>query len=190
MPRDYIEREFEKWFLKHPILPPRKERVLVIDRQNPLRRVVDLVALDKDGGLVIIEVKNEKSTRTVVGQSLEYLAQYQEKYVSVDTLSDLYEESPLNPKRGLADAFERTFGTQLSSVSSRRRVVIVARSFDLHSALCVSYLRQSLRQKVDFLLVEARKIAGGFEPTLFRQRPPCPAGKLVGKFGVSAQNWL
>ena len=56
------EGEFERWFMKNPFLPNdvlrNGERVLVISRQRPIRRVVDLVALDGTSGLVIVEAKD------------------------------------------------------------------------------------------------------------------------------------
>lgn len=162
MARAWTETQFEKWFLNNPFLP-NEERVLVIDKQSPLRRVVDLVALDQDGGLVIVEVKNEKSTRTVVGQSVEYLAQYQARYITIDTLSDLYGGSPLKPNRSLRDDFERMFGKKLSEISARRRVYIAGPSFDAYSDICVQYLNDKLRRaKITFSLLAVSKVGSKF----------------------------
>jgi hypothetical protein len=109
--------------MKNPFLPkgvpPNRERVLVISRQRPIRRVVDLLALDGTGGLVIVEVKNERTTRAAIGQSLEYLAQYIDTVV--EDLEDEY--SALIPTGNLKDDFRSLFNKELS-VASRRRVYL------------------------------------------------------------------
>ena len=49
----WSEGDFEKWFLGCSLLPNDKggEKVLVISHQAPLKRMVDIVALDSAGAL-------------------------------------------------------------------------------------------------------------------------------------------
>jgi len=60
------ERDFGRWFNRSPLLPD-GERVMVIGNQRPLRRVDDLLALDRKCGLVVLEGKAERLTRTAIG---------------------------------------------------------------------------------------------------------------------------
>jgi hypothetical protein len=132
------ETDFEAWFLKHPFLPARgtgDERVLVVARHRPIKRMVDIVAIDRNGGLVIIEVKNERSTRAAVGQALEYLSQYQDV-----TLEDLEEEFATAGTGSLSQDFAAAFGSEITKVLPRRRVFVAAPDFDYHSDLCMQFL--------------------------------------------------
>lgn len=163
----WSEGEFEEWFMRGQVLPD-GERVLVIGRQLPIRRVVDLLAIDSAGGLVIIEVKNERSTRAAVGQSLEYLAQYVD--TEVEDLEDEY--SLLRDATSLADDFRNTFNGELKVVAPRRRVYLVAPSFDVPSAVSVRYLQARLLVgHVEYHLVRASRVGDGFRVELFE----CPA---------------
>jgi hypothetical protein len=185
------EGEFERWFMKNPFLPkgvlPNRERVLVISRQRPIRRVVDLLALDGTGGLVIVEVKNERSTRAAIGQSLEYLAQY--VGTVVEDLEDEY--SALIPTGNLKDDFRSLFNKELS-VASRRRVYLVAPSFDIPSAVCVQYLGERLLAgDVEYNLIRATRKGAGFRIERFECPAFTPARNLqTGDFAVTPSGRL
>jgi RecB family endonuclease NucS len=75
--QQWKEKDFERWFLANPILPE-DESMLVIARERSICRVADIVALDKLGRIWVMEIKNEKSTRSALGQAMEYLAQFDE----------------------------------------------------------------------------------------------------------------
>ena len=77
------ETDFERWFEVHPYLPD-GERILVVGRHQPVRRMVDLIGLDREGGLVILEVENGTANQRALGQALENLAHYED--VSTETL--------------------------------------------------------------------------------------------------------
>src|SRR2546425_505534 len=101
---NWIEREFEDWFCSDPSLP-NGERILVVGCHKPLRRVVDLIAVDQAGGLVIIEVKNEQSNRRAIGQALEYLSQYHD--LSLENLTEDYDDE--HERGAFRAAFLNTF---------------------------------------------------------------------------------
>jgi len=160
------ESEFEDWFKQKQLLPD-GEPILVISRQRSLHHGVDLLALDATGGLVIIEVKNETSTRAAIGQSLEYLAQY--THTAVDDLDDDYSRlkgTTSNLAADFADRFKKKL-----AVTLRRRVFLVAPSFDFHSTVCVCYLgEQLLGGKVEYGLIRAWREGEGF--TITHQKCP------------------
>jgi hypothetical protein len=177
--------------MKNPFLPssvlPNGEPVLVISRQRPIRRVVDLLALDGTGGLVIVEVKNERSTRAAIGQSLEYLAQYVD--TGVEDLEDEY--SARIPTGSLKDDFRSLFNKELS-VASRRRVYLVAPSFDISSAVCVQYLGERLLAgEVEYSLIRATRKGAGFVIERFECPAFTPARNLqAGGFAVTPSGRL
>jgi hypothetical protein len=77
----------------------------------------DLLALDKDGALVCIEVKNESPTREILGQILEYL--WNNRDVTLDELDDEYAAS--HEGASLRRDFAVRFGRQLTALRQDRR---------------------------------------------------------------------
>jgi hypothetical protein len=153
----WTESVFERWFIDNPILPD-GQRVILIRRQQALRRVVDFLALSEDGTLLIIEVKNEKSTRTVIGQALEYLSQYADA-----TLEDLEDEYQESSEGSIQETFRETFPGSEPKLTERRAVIIVAPAFDIPSAVCTKYLTQALSAATfSFQLVIARLTGSRF----------------------------
>jgi hypothetical protein len=151
------EEEFQRWFgqTENSILPG-GETLLVISLPPPFKRVVDIVAVDHEGGLVIIEVKNERSTRAAVGQALEYLSQYQDV-----TLEDLEDEYAASKKGSLAQAFTGRFESDLTTISRRRRVFVAAPEFDYHSDICMQFLSKAFaEQQVEFRLLKVSCVPG------------------------------
>lgn len=121
---------------------------MIVDRQRSLKRVVDILCLDQTGGLVLLEIKNEASTRLGLGQALEYLGATQDL-----TLEDLADEFDGDLQEALAATFDRP----PSAVSSRRRVFLVAPAFDAPSVMATRFVDSVVRHagiEVGLLRVE------------------------------------
>jgi len=156
----WTEREFEEWFKEHPRLLD-EDDLRIVQAHRPIQREVDILALDKDGGLVIIEVKNETATREPVGQAIEYLSQYGE--ATLEDIEKDYREYRRREGKRLQQISKEFPGRHLSTLSGRRRVVIVAPGFGLEAAICMQYLNDLMASKqVSFHLVAAKKHSGGF----------------------------
>jgi hypothetical protein len=179
--RHWRESQFERWFLKHPVLPI-GDRLRFIGKHRPIRRVVDLIALDAKGGLVIIEVKNERSNRTAIGQALEYLSQYQQA-----SLEELHEQMREEFGKNLSRAFRVKFNRNLKRLSPRRRVILVAPSFDAATGVCVQYLSQHFEKNVTFDLMTARRKSRGFKIAFYKPPKLVPCTDLVGRFGETVK---
>jgi hypothetical protein len=145
----WSESDFERWFERHPKLPG-EEPLLPVGRHQAIRRMVDLIALDREGGLVILEVKNESANRKAIGQALEYLSQYDE--LDLDELADDYEDAG---RGDLRSAFKAAFGNEITAVSGRRRIYVVAPAHDAYSSLCAGYLSRHLGEGITFHLATA-----------------------------------
>ena len=183
----YKEAEIESWFCKESNLPG-GERVLVINGERPLRRMPDIIGIDAEGGIVIIEVKNEKSTRSAIGQSLEYLSQYHD--VTIEELAEQFDEytGRSSPTHTLNTAFQEFFGKDLC-LSERRRVYVVAPEFDIASGVCAQYLSHQLRQNnIEFHLARASREGKGFrfeayDPPIIEFTSKLKEGFAVSAFG-------
>lgn len=155
----WTEREFEAWFVQNPFLPG-GERVVVVDRQRSLRRVVDLLCVDSRGGLLLIEVKNEASSRTAVGQSLEYLASLEG--LQLDGLLDEFDGD-------LRLELLSAFVNPPTEITEHRRVFIVAPAFDSPSVRACRFLEDRLRTSgIEIGLMRAlRSDTGEFSLEMF-----------------------
>jgi hypothetical protein len=169
----WSESHFEKWFIANPVLPG-GEPVFMVKRHRLLRRDVDLLALSADGGLILIEVKNERTTREAVGQSLEYLARFAE--TDVEQLQAEY--GTLKPNGDMQADFRKAFNRELK-LTQERRVYLVAPSFDLPSEVCVSYLGEQLRgSSIKYGLIRARPTGAAFTIELLECRRPEHSSKI------------
>ena len=175
------ETDFERWFEVHPYLPD-GERILVVGRHQPVRRRVDLIGLDRDGGLVILEVENGTANQRALGQALENLAHYED--VSTDTLVADDEEGGHEAFR---EAFVATFGTEPPEIRPRRRVFLVAPSHDGYSAVCTRFLSKHLSSdEISIQLLRATKSPGGFALEELETPPIQRTADLGRTFAVSA----
>ncbi len=124
--------------------------VLIIGRQVPTAYSgrIDLLALDRQGDLVIVELKRGRTPRDVVAQVLDYAS-----WVAELTSPDVLRIAQDYLKKPLAEAFRKSFDSELPEVlNDDHRMVIVASELDDSSERIVQYLssRHSLNINVVF----------------------------------------
>ncbi|MCK0744273.1 endonuclease NucS domain-containing protein [Chromohalobacter nigrandesensis] len=120
---------------------------LLIGRQvrTGFDKLIDLLAIDANGTMIIIELKRDKTPRDVVAQAIDYaswvvtLADYQliEIY---QTFAERYQR----PHTTLEDAFEAKFGIPLDGVTlnENHQLVVVATQLDASSERIINYLNE------------------------------------------------
>ncbi len=173
--------DFERWFDVNPYLLD-GERILIIDRRRPLRRAVELTALDREGGLVVLAVTSVTSDWRAVGQVLESLAHRE------DLSTDDFSNGAGDASAAFRDAFTATFGTEPPAVSPRRRAFLVAPWHDAHAAIGVRYLSRHLAQGgLSIQLLKATKSLGGFTLERFVPPPLKRTSTLDRTFAVSSE---
>jgi len=98
----YKERDFkvdnkevilEDWFENNPIAIFEDEMIFIIGRQvtTNLGKAIDLLGLDKNGNVVIIELKREKTPRETVAQILEYASYIEQlSYEELEQIASQY----------------------------------------------------------------------------------------------------
>jgi hypothetical protein len=99
---------------------------------------IDLLALAPDGGLILIELKRDRTPREVVAQALDYASWIE--HLQTDDVASIY--ARFAPGRNLASDFRGRFGHDLDedSLNETHQVVIVASSLDDSSERIVRYL--------------------------------------------------
>ena len=183
MTTNWTESDFEKSFSKNPVLPG-GEVLLVISRHQPIKRVVDILCLDANGGLVIIEVKNEKATRTVVGQALEYLSQYED--ADMGTVEEDFNVE-IEEEKTIGDLFREKFKKPLpAALSPARRVLIIAPNFDFPTAVAIEFLSGSFKSpNISFALLRASMNGEEFTLDLAQQINKQRVKDLQGQFALT-----
>lgn len=101
---------------------------------------IDLLAIAPDGGLVLIELKRNRTPRDVVAQALDY-ASWVEKLQPEDIVA-IYER--FRPGADLAADFREHFGLELDedSLNESHQLIIVAASLDDSTERIISYLSE------------------------------------------------
>ena len=116
------------------------EEWMLIGQQEPTGYggIIDLLAIARDGSLVLIELKRDQAPRQVVAQALDY-ASWVQRLQSQDIFS-IY--SRFKSDADLAQDFYNKFGIILEdeSLNQSHQIIIVASSLDAPTERIVSYL--------------------------------------------------
>jgi hypothetical protein len=120
---------------------------LVIGRQviTPHGGRVDLLAIDRDGNLVIVELKRDQMPRDIVTQVLDYGAWV--RTLRAEDIAPIFNEYrkkrfPDEPSLSIDAAFCRHFGLKSmpEELNERHELVIVGSAFDPDTERIVTYL--------------------------------------------------
>ncbi|GHC23442.1 hypothetical protein GCM10010082_14640 [Kushneria pakistanensis] len=138
---------------------------LLIGRQvrTDFDKLIDLLALDANGNVIIIELKRNKTPREVVAQAIDYaswvvtLADYQ--------LIDIYEAFAKHyprPHASLGEAFEAKFGMPLTDVAlnDSHQMVVVATRLDASSERIINYLNEHAQLSINAMFFSAFEDGG------------------------------
>jgi len=101
---------------------------------------IDILAVSRDGTLVVIELKRAKATRDVVAQTLDYVSWV--ATLPTETVNELFQRYR---KDDLGQTFKKHFGIELDvdQLNARQLGVIVAATPDQTTERIVQYLANS-----------------------------------------------
>lgn len=123
--------------------------LLVIGRQvqTAYGGLIDLLCLNRQGSIIILELKRDKTPREVVAQSLDYASWIKTlSYEDLVTLADGY----LSPSRTLETAFVERFGTELpETLTEDHQIIIVAAEIDSSSERIIRYLSETYGVRIN-----------------------------------------
>lgn len=131
---------------------------MVIGRQVPTAygQYVDLMAIDRDGNLIILELKRDKTPRDVVAQLLDYGSWIKE--LQDDDIVSIYNNylkkyHPENADVSLDGAFCKHFKVQKmpEALNISHELVVVASALDESTERIVSYLAGEHRVNINAL---------------------------------------
>jgi hypothetical protein len=130
-----LENRLETWICQDLGLVG--EDLLLLDSQvaTDYGHWIDVLALDREGNLVILELKRGRTPRDVVAQILDY-ASWAHNLTPQDV-----ERLAAVRQRPLAELFRERFGSELpESLNEEQRLVIVATELDPQSERIVQFL--------------------------------------------------
>ncbi|WP_321371749.1 endonuclease NucS [uncultured Desulfuromusa sp.] len=100
--------------------------------------IIDLLAVNQDGQLIVIELKRNQTPREVVAQALDYASWVRD--LTSDEIAHIFNKFSRNGSLG--EAFQKKFGIQLDEeqLNGSHQIVVVASSLDSSTERIVNYL--------------------------------------------------
>ena len=149
-----LESRLEDWIEKDPSILGIE--IAIIGRQvaTGYGGYIDLLGIDRDGDLVILELKRNKTPRDVVAQTLDY-ASWVEKleYNEIEELSNRYKSD------SLSNVFQAVFDDSLpENINVNHRLIIVASELDDSTERIVQYLYQTHKVNINAIFFSIFKI--------------------------------
>lgn len=138
---------------------------LLIGRQvrTSYDKLIDLLAMDANGSIIIVELKRQKTPREVVAQTIDYAS-----WVVNLTDSDIvdiylgFAEKYQQPHETLDEAFQAKFHTKLSdvTVNDSHQMVVVATELDASTERIINYLNDHAQIAINALFFSAFEDGG------------------------------
>lgn len=138
---------------------------LLIGRQvrTGFDKLIDLLAIDANGTVIIIELKRDKTPRDVVAQAVDYaswvvnLADYQ----LIDIYQDFAERYG-RPHATLDEAFEAKFSIPMDAIqlNLEHQLVVVATRLDASSERIITYLNEHAQLSINAMFFAAFEDGG------------------------------
>jgi len=99
---------------------------------------IDILALDRDGNLIIVELKRDRSPRDIVAQVLDYAS-----WVCRLTTNDVHKLAIAKTNRPLADLYREKFGRSLpETLNATHQMIVVASEVDEATKRIIEYLSE------------------------------------------------
>lgn len=135
-----LEEKLEQWIVSDPsVISP---SLLIIGRQVETNHggVIDLLAMDDEGDLVVIELKHDNTPRDAVAQILDY-ASWVSK-LTPERIQDI--AGQFNGKKSLEASFTDKFKRELpESLNNGHRMLVVGSRIDAATRRIINYLSES-----------------------------------------------
>lgn len=149
------EERLENWIAKDGSMLGME--LLIIGRQvaTEFGGRIDLLGVDREGNLVVLELKRDRTPRDVIAQVLDYASWIRRlTYAEIDSIASSY------LKKSLSDAFSEYFGEPLpESLNTNHKMTVIASEFDDSSERIVEYLADEYKVNINVIFFSVFKRA-------------------------------
>lgn len=148
--------DLEKWIQSNPEILG--EDITIIGRQvNTSSGPVDLLGIDKNGNIVVIELKRDKLPREVLAQAIDYAAA-----IAQWDIDEISEKIGKNLEEYLSDIFEETTLENLN-INQRQRIILVGFEIDDSLNRMIEWLSQNYNVSINAIILHYAKTHSGAE---------------------------
>jgi hypothetical protein len=132
------EDQLQQWIAANPRLIGLDVLVLGREVSTDFGGRIDILAIDRDGDLIIIECKRDRTPRDIIAQILDYAS-----WIASLSTRQVHEIAAGKLGRPLEAVFQQRFGIPLpDALNDSHTLVIVASEFDASSRRIVEYLAE------------------------------------------------
>ena len=131
-----LESHLEDWITNDPSMLDLD--LLIIGRQvyTDHGGNIDVLAMNRDGDMVVIELKKDRTPRDVVAQCLDYASWVND--LNYDRISETHKK---HMEKDLGESYQSAFDDQLpETLNENHQIVIVAASLDDTTERIIQYL--------------------------------------------------
>ena len=148
--------DLEEWIISNPEILG--EDITVIGRQiNTSSGPLDLLGIDRNGNMVIIELKRDKLPREVLAQAIDYAAA-----VAQWDIDKISEKIGKNLEEYLSDVFEETTLESLN-INQSQRIIIVGFKIEDSLNRMIEWLSNNFGVSINAVILNYVKTQSGAE---------------------------
>ena len=151
-----FEDDLEKWINDDPTILDLDFMIIGRQVHTNYGGYIDILGLNKDGDLVITELKRNKTPRNIVAQCLDYASWA--KDLGYEQIIDLYKKYT---KKNLEESYQKFFDDPLpESLNENHQIVIVAASLDDATERIIQYLADEHSVNINAVFFNIFEIEG------------------------------
>ena len=144
------EKEIEDFIECNPGLLEKDLMIISRQQQTSTGKIIDLMGLDKDGNVVIIEIKKDQAPRKVISQVLDYGVWAES--LTYQTLNSIAKQQQKLPKHNNLLEMFRDWADELDpEFNQNQKLYVIGEEIDEETRALASYLQ---RKGVDLFCLE------------------------------------
>jgi hypothetical protein len=152
-----LERRLERWIINDPSILDVEMVIVGHQVRTEFGGYIDVLGINREGDLVLVELKRNQTPRDVIAQCLDYASWI--CTLTYEQVTDIYRK--YSEGKDLAETFQDAFEEQLpESINENHRLVIVAASLDDVTERIIGYLAEQHSLNINAVFFNIFKING------------------------------
>jgi len=143
------EREIEDFIEQNPGILEKDLIIIARQKETSDGKFVDLMGLDKNGNVVIIELKKDNAARKVISQILDYAVWAED--LNYEDLNSIYKENPSTDHATLFEKFHEWTNDIETEFNQNQKLYVIGEEIDSRTEKLARYLR---RKGIDIYCIE------------------------------------